>query len=558
MAVGQEVRKFVWLLDGVEVKGTVKTREGTRDKPGALLPEGAYIYGDSFQIEPDDNYKHLVSDLPGSAGVIHVETYPLKPETINRSDKWDLEQRADGELPFKVCDGSRHVSLQQGHRIRVTKGWWVIENGHLVNTSMRGWLKIGYVFPELHPFDYKHIELIPQRHPSDVEEETVSVAAPLYEQIYPGKIQTWAANWWAGVANRVFISDDRANYHETVTANAYIQAPHLPAGFLPDSALICYHEHPLKDGGEAIGRVRSLRVLNSGLLVVATVKGSDVEGPARNESVFQARYEVRWKSGLRIPGQIQVGAPAAGQTTDFEVAVLNYGSQRRIITSYDIVPPDAHSTFQVTIPGGGVPVDGWSKVSLRGTFTPSQDGTYSARLTINGDPPGDRGVRAEVDLRGVVPAFPLLAAMPSAHDFGAVQLHTAKTLTFRITNTGLLSLNISAVELMDPTVSAFSITASLPIGTPIAPGEEKRLRVRFAPASEGEFSNQIRIASNAQNAPALLALSGEGRDLCDEIDRELADFQAQLDDPLLTPRERLAIFRRSLALNAKREGLGCP
>lgn len=88
MAVGEFVpTKFLWLLDMVEVVGIAM-----------------HIDGDDFDIEPDPNYRHLISyirgnnPLPwqqlGSPGVLHCETYvPLQTKLTAWSHGLSLQNR---------------------------------------------------------------------------------------------------------------------------------------------------------------------------------------------------------------------------------------------------------------------------------------------------------------------------------------------------------------------------------------------------------------------------------------------------------------------------------
>src|SRR5262249_1272098 len=54
-------------------------------------------------------------------------------------------------------------------------GRWLIENAHPDSNH--------YIFPELHPFFFNRIEALEDPKTSDVAEETVSVAAPIYERV---------------------------------------------------------------------------------------------------------------------------------------------------------------------------------------------------------------------------------------------------------------------------------------------------------------------------------------------------------------------------------------
>jgi hypothetical protein len=181
MVVAQEVKKFTWLLDNVEVKGIVQSWDN-----GNRLPDGSEVGArDSFDVVPDENYRHLVSFVPGYGPWVQCETYPLTPGVgdINRVEPWPLPKKP--EMPFQVYDpatGSFSL-LKVGDHVRVV-GRWVIDHHpeHCV-TRTRGWLKVGCVHVEFHPFNWLAILRVKDLEPWQFQEEIVSVAAPLHTEV---------------------------------------------------------------------------------------------------------------------------------------------------------------------------------------------------------------------------------------------------------------------------------------------------------------------------------------------------------------------------------------
>src|SRR5437899_322362 len=84
MAVGPRVEKWTWLLDDVEIIGTV------------ALPEGES--GDKIEITPDANYTHLASFTGVKANVLR-ETYPA-----NLRPGWPSSKKSGLEA-FHATDG---------------------------------------------------------------------------------------------------------------------------------------------------------------------------------------------------------------------------------------------------------------------------------------------------------------------------------------------------------------------------------------------------------------------------------------------------------------------
>jgi hypothetical protein len=125
-------RKFIWLLDDVEIVGAVHAIGVSDTEP----------FGDDFDILPDPNYQHLVryfrgnSPLPWSVSsepaVMHLETYPYdrdNPPSANRLDPWGLP-RKPGTEPFMLrFPGEQRPPrpLVVGDRVRV-RGRWVIDH----------------------------------------------------------------------------------------------------------------------------------------------------------------------------------------------------------------------------------------------------------------------------------------------------------------------------------------------------------------------------------------------------------------------------------------------
>lgn len=675
MAVGQEVKKWTWLLDRVEVKGIVG---GT---PGQLVGNV-----DAFGVIPDENYKHLISFVPGSTGWgVWCETYPenitINPNDINRveefrvpwgtykqkpdflnyqggTDKTFRVEGAGGELLlaanaitaggigyfsgawtvtvdvitrpgqplpdfprgttfsiadqavstgifveggslvkvtcigqitfrrrvgqyyvletfdadgdttdpapglrrnslicripviFEVWDKGHPKALKCGDHVRLV-GRWVIENGHLQNTHMHGWLKVGFVFVEFHPFDYKNIQLVTTLEPWEEEVEMISVVAPLYEEIYPGKNETWAANTLAGVANRIFIG----NYHDTVTANAHIKAPPLRPGFTSDVSLIGFDEEILLNGtGHPKEEVRSITVLPDSIQVVARVQGSDMNGPANNMSVFQALYRVWWKARLKADAYKEVTVQTVPGIANFQTTVWNDGPDAITITGYEITPPEAQSVFRIDTPPSQV--NGHSGIRLDGTFSPTRQMLFSGRLVILSNDPSGR--HPAVQLKGIAGSPANISVSPSDHDFGRVPLGDAAEVTFEIRNIGVRALHILDISTLDPN-SGFSISESP--STTINPSQSGVLTVLFRPTERRPYpASTITIRSDADNESELhISLRGEGIDVrCAEIDQELAQLRQDLNDPSLPERERAAIIRQIQTLENLKRNLGCP
>ena len=75
----------------------------------------------------------------------------------------------------------------------------------------------------------------------------MSLAAPIHEECYLGGGK-WLANELAGVSSKIFVADDGANYHNTVSATLHVSAPPLPAGWTAEAALVSVIEAVTANG----------------------------------------------------------------------------------------------------------------------------------------------------------------------------------------------------------------------------------------------------------------------------------------------------------------------
>lgn len=97
--------------------------------------------------------------------------------------------------------------------------------------------------------------------------------------------------------------------------------------------------------------------------------------------------------------------------------------------------------------------------------------------------------------------------------FGHVDLNTAVTNTFSITNAGSAALTLSSV-ITGGTHAAFFAATGIP--SEIHQGAVHPFSIAFTPATTGDFSATLTIISDATNSPYIINLSGSG------VSRQLA------------------------------------
>jgi hypothetical protein len=297
MVVGPKVFKWTYLLTTVSVTGTVYSWSGED------------VNGDSIELLLDDPFTHLTGNT--SRGLtIHCETYPEKitfptdgATLINRMVSWPLPRKPIEPFRLKTASGAGDRDLQLGDHVRL-RGRLLIENGHPRDTSSRGWLQVGFVFPELHPFDWTDIRLVEQP-TSGIATGQLIMAAPLYEMIYTGQ---HSANRTAGVSDHLFLGDAGAPFHSGIAATVKFMAPPPPPGVDPQVVAVEYTELVRRNGtGTTLNTLRSIQRFVGGLQVSASVAApivqhfdgvgiADVNDPGSDRSVLLVDYEVRWPS----------------------------------------------------------------------------------------------------------------------------------------------------------------------------------------------------------------------------------------------------------------------
>lgn len=303
MVVGARIpSKFYCYLTNVEVVGLVHN-----------------VTEASFDIEPDANYRHLISYMRGnnplpwlsqtSPGLLHCEDYVPDPSQVwGETFSWSLPSKPSGLYQVKLPGGGTR-DLRAGDRVRVVGNWVVDHHPEYCSRPEtfnppepsrcrnRGWLRVGIVHAELHPFKWDDIRLVEEPPPTGTRSLTLSLAAAIYEEQYLGSWK-WFANEIAGVAQCIFIDDDRSNFHEAVRVTVTIPAPSIPASWagvwreliLKETVILDRMVGPESTSRGSITKSDSVEITAS---VISRHGQWDTLGPGGPR--FQARYDVSWK-----------------------------------------------------------------------------------------------------------------------------------------------------------------------------------------------------------------------------------------------------------------------
>ncbi|MFL6193077.1 MAG: choice-of-anchor D domain-containing protein [Thermoanaerobaculia bacterium] len=155
--------------------------------------------------------------------------------------------------------------------------------------------------------------------------------------------------------------------------------------------------------------------------------------------------------------------------------------------------------------GDEIPPGGRCVVNI--TFDPPKPGRYRADLAIAGS-----------GLRRIVPVFgtatetrrPVLLLTPTDLPLGRARTGSStRAKDVRISNEGDAPLTIDGIDLRGDAAGDFKVRGGCQ-GEEIAPGDQCRLTVVFAPSAAGHRSAQIVVTDKAHGLQEIVNLTGEG------------------------------------------------
>ena len=129
-------------------------------------------------------------------------------------------------------------------------------------------------------------------------------------------------------------------------------------------------------------------------------------------------------------------------------------------------------------------------------------GTYEAILELSSNDPDQQTITIPVSL--TIEEERTIELTPTAIDFGSVEVGLSKSEKVTILNSGNSAVSLESLDLND---AAFSSDFQKSF---LQPGEALRITLTFKPDSGGAHSDSGTINSNAQNAPHVIQLSGQG------------------------------------------------
>lgn len=542
---------------------------------------------DEFDLELDPHYSHLAPHAasspppwyfgPGAPrNVIHVESYadwngitllsppPLK---INHPNpRWPANLPGKGATPFMVLDpdtGTR-TELRTGDHVRLI-GRWCVENQHedaqwtrfrgpfgsITFVRQRGSIKVGVVWPELHPFDYERIIRVKTPRPAERRRYVLALAAPIYDEKYArGGFLPLAT----GVADRVFVAPDGTNFRNELRASAKVDAPPLPPPFRPHASLVTYSERVKAIGiGMSLAGSRHIRTTDTGIEISAAVRApvkryagrvgiADINDPANGRSILRVEYEVGWlprlvaveSRGSRDPlTQIWISPTADDQERQVPLFLWNRGPDELVIADVR----DAVKPARLRFAAAGTRVPPFGVVELRGTFGVDTPGAVRGEVEILSNDPAAPALRLPVVGSGV--AAPRIEITPRSGDapltdFGDVRVGGSATRIVKIRNIGSVDVRLNSLIAMTPDNDLFQtvFVARDPAGPLLPRGMTREVEVTFTPTAFGNALATIDVRAETPDGKLerrqRIALRGRGTAPLIELTPDFVTFPLQI------------------------------
>jgi hypothetical protein len=200
-----------------------------------------------------------------------------------------------------------------------------------------------------------------------------------------------------------------------------------------------------------------------------------------------------------VPTSASFGSVPVGSTNSQTFTVTNHGSTTVSVLSKSI----SGTGLSISGLASGLQIGSGQSSTFNVAFKPAQTGAITGSASVDFSASG-KTIALTVPVSGDgVAATSALEASPSALSFGDVTVGKSSSLALKVTNAGNSSVTITRSAV---TGSGFSVSGLSALT--LQPGQSDSVPVVFAPASTGNVSGNISIATNS--ATASVALSGSG------------------------------------------------
>ncbi|HUU02600.1 MAG TPA: choice-of-anchor D domain-containing protein [Myxococcota bacterium] len=207
-----------------------------------------------------------------------------------------------------------------------------------------------------------------------------------------------------------------------------------------------------------------------------------------------------------------------------EVTIRNNGDQELQINNLAITGGDFNQ-FSLDLNGNSLPggLSAGGQVTIFISYEPKSGGTHLSALAIRSNDVNENVIQVSLNGRGMAPR---LCPEPLALDFGNVPTGETGEMSFKISNCGLLDIDLTNVALSpDPPDPEFSLL-SLPTFTKtLTPGESLDINVQYHPTDSGSDHGGVDLFSNDPASDPGSGLTGTIALYGESIPRE-CDLQA--------------------------------
>lgn len=234
----------------------------------------------------------------------------------------------------------------------------------------------------------------------------------------------------------------------------------------------------------------------SGSLSLASSDGTTSAPVALSGTVVAAQPQLSVS-----PAAVSFGTVTVGSKGTQALTLNNTGTGDLSVSLISV------SATGVAISGIATPatIKAGQSASLTLTYAPTATGALSGHISIASNAPNSP---LTVNVTGTATTQPVgqLGTTPATLSFGNVNVGSSGTLTSTVTNTGQAAVHISGVTTTGTGFTASGISAPSTLNV----GASATVTVKFAPSSGGAVTGKVSIASDVQNSPTVINLSGTG------------------------------------------------
>ncbi|MGM0433136.1 MAG: choice-of-anchor D domain-containing protein [Pseudomonadota bacterium] len=222
------------------------------------------------------------------------------------------------------------------------------------------------------------------------------------------------------------------------------------------------------------------------------------------------------------PESLNLGSAMAGSPLNGSVTVGNDGGEALNINNVTTAGANADLFTQSN---DCTTLDPGQSCSVDVNFQASEPGTYSASVEVDSTDPDAEDSPKVVDLSAEATEQPEPALELSSEevDFGTIDLANTNSAeqTLDLTNTGEADLEINGLSIGNNPDSVFTQANDCP--SALSPEQSCTVTATFQTSQVGDYSANLEVATNLEDSPNSVTLSGTAEDTSDGDDGDNGD-----------------------------------